>query len=102
MPKKPDSVNLADKYEVSQSDEAAAKSAAKEKDKTAKKPVNPTKAKKDVKYADDMPDFKAMSVDELCSLIDERGGDSKEFDKYTAENIKRMRLTMALKKTYEV
>ena len=49
-----------------------------------------------------MPDFKAMSVDELCSLIDERGGNSKEFDKYTAENIKRMRLTMALKKTYEV
>ena len=64
--------------------------------------MNPAKAKKDVKYADDMPDFKAMSVDELCALIDERGGDSKEFDKYTAENIKRMRLTMALKKTYEV
>ena len=102
VPKKPDSVNLADKDEVSQSDEAAAKSAAKEKDKTAKKPVNPAKAKKDVKYADDMPDFKAMSVDELCSLIDERGGNSKEFDKYTAENIKRMRLTMALKKTYDV
>ena len=101
LPKKPDSVNLAEKDEVSQSDEAAAKSAAREKDKTAKKPVNPAKKKADVQYEEGMPDFKAMSIDELCSLIDKRGGNSKEFDKYTADNIKRMRLTMALKKTYE-
>lgn len=101
LPKKPDSVNLADKDEVSTSDEAAAKSKAKEKDKTAKKPVKEKKASA-ANYSDDMPDFKAMSVEELCDLLDERGGDSSEFEKYSAENIKRMRLTMALKKTYEV
>lgn len=101
-PKKPESVNLADKDEVSTSDAAAAKSAAKEKSKTAKKPAKKDTAKADIKYADDMPDFKPMSIDELCQLLNDRGGDASEFDKYSAENIKRMRLTMALKKTYEV
>ena len=102
-PKKPDSVNFADKDEVSESEEAAAKSKAKEKDKTAKKPAKEKKAKSEVKYSDDMPDdFKAMSLDELCELLDSRGGNSADFDKYTAKNIKRMRLTMAIKKTYEI
>lgn len=102
VPKKPEQVNLADKDEVSTSDEAAAKSAAKEKDKTAKKPTKKATAKADVKYDDNMPDFKAMSMDELVALLTERGGNPADFDKYTSENIKRMRLTMALKKTYEV
>lgn len=101
LPKKPEAANLADKDEVSTSDEAAAKSAAKEKDKTAKKAVNPAKAKKDVKYADDMPNFTPMSIDELCKLLKERGGNPAECDKYTNESIRKMRLTMALKKTYE-
>lgn len=103
VPKKPDQANLADKDEVSMSDEAMKKSKAKESDKTAKKPVKKGAAKADVKYADDMPsDFKSMSIDELCQLLNDRGGDASEFDKYTADNIKRMRLTMAIKKTYEI
>lgn len=101
-PKKPESVNLADKDEVSMSDAAISKSKAKEADKKAKKPAKKDTAKAEVKYADDMPDFKSMSIEELCQLLNERGGDASEFDKYSAENIKRMRLTMAIKKTYEV
>ena len=102
IPKKPESVNLADKDEVSMSDAAISKSKAKEADKKAKKPAKKDTAKAEVKYADDMPDFKSMSIEELCQLLNERGGDASEFDKYSAENIKRMRLTMAIKKTYEV
>lgn len=103
VPSKPEPVNYADADEVSESDEAAAKSNAKEKDTKAKKPATKEKKAKPTKnYADDMPDFKAMSVDELCELLDSKGGDSSEFDKYKADNIKRMRLTMALKKMYEV
>lgn len=101
-PKKPESVNLADKDEVSMSDAAISKSKAKEADKKAKKPAKKDTAKAEVKYADDMPDFKSMSIEELCQLLNERGGDASEFNKYSAENIKRMRLTMAIKKTYEV
>lgn len=101
-PKKPESVNLADKDEVSMSDAAISKSKAKEADKKAKKPAKKDTAKAEVKYADDMPDFKSMSIEELCQILNERGGDASEFDKYSAENIKRMRLTMAIKKTYEV
>lgn len=102
LPKKPSSVPLADKDEVSMSDSAMAKSKSKENSKTAKKPTK-QKKKSDVKYSDDMPeDFKSMSIDELCDLLKDRGGDPTEFDKYTADNIKRMRLTMAIKKTYEI
>ena len=101
-PKKPESVNLADKDEVSMSDAAISKSKAKESDKKAKKPAKKDTAKAEVKYADDMPDFKSMSIEELFQLLNDRGGDASEFDKYSAENIKRMRLTMAIKKTYEV
>ena len=101
-PQKPNSVNLADKDEVSESDEAMEKSSAKEKDKTAKKPANTKAAKANVQYSEELPDFKAMSIEELCELLDSRGGKSSDFDKYSAENIKRMRLTMAIKKTYEV
>lgn len=100
-PQKPDSVNIADKDEVSSSDEAAAKSAAKEKDKTAKKPTK-TKEKTEVQYSEEMPDFKAMSIEELAELLNSRGGDASEFDKYDKDAIKRMRMTMAIKKTYEV
>lgn len=101
LPKKPSSVALADKEEVSMTDAAMDKSKAKENDAKAKKPVK-EKKKSDVAYAEDMPDFKSMSIDELETLLNERGGDASEFQKYSAENIKRMRLTMAIKKTYEV
>ncbi len=102
LPKKPASVALADKDEVSMSDSAVDKSKAKEKSATAKKPVK-EKKKSDVKYSDDMPeDFKSMSIEELAELLTKRGGDPAEFDKYSAENIKRMRMTMAIKKTYEI
>lgn len=99
-PKKPSSVNLADKDEVSMSEQAMDKSKAKESDKKAKKAT--TKAKAEKKYADDMPDFKSMSIEELADLLNSRGGNADEFEKYSAENIKRMRMTMAIKKTYEV
>lgn len=52
-------------------------------------------------YDENMPNFKSLSIDELSDLAKERGIDISEFDKYKAENIKRMRITMALKKTYE-
>ena len=60
------------------------------------------KAKPDVKYSEDMPDFKSLSNDELKSLAAERGIDLAQFDKFTNDGIKRMRITMALKKTYQV
>lgn len=101
-PQKPASVNLADKDEVSTSDVAAAKSNAKEKS-NAKKPAKEKSTKNEVQYSDDMPaDFKSMSIEELSELLNSRGGDASEFDKYDKEAIKRMRMTMAIKKTYEV
>lgn len=101
-PKKPDSVVLADKDEVSESEAAAKKSAEKEKSKDAKKPTTKPKKESNVKYADDMPDFQPMSLDEIQELLVNRGGNLADFDKYKADNIKRMRMVMALKKTYEV
>ena len=41
-------------------------------------------------------------MDELLALAEERGLNLSDFDKYTKEGIKRMRITMALKKTYVV
>ena len=67
-------------------------------EKTEKKA---TKAKTEMKYDDNMPDFKPMSVDDLLKLAKERGLNPADFDKYTNANIKKMRVTMALKKTYE-
>ena len=102
LPKKPASVALADKDEVSMKESAMDKSKAKEKDAKAKKPVK-EKKKSEVNYSDDMPeDFKSMSMEELADLLTSRGGDTAEFEKYTADNIKRMRMTMAIKKTYEI
>lgn len=49
----------------------------------------------------DMPEFKQLSTEELFSLAKERGLNLADFDKYTAPAIKRMRVTMALKKTYQ-
>lgn len=82
-------------------DEAFGKSRAKEKDVKAKKPVK-EKKQSTAEYDESMPDFKPMSVEELESLLTERGGNVADFEKYSNPSIKKMRLTMALKKTYEV
>ena len=49
-----------------------------------------------------MPEFKGLSMAQMEQMVIERGGDLADFDKYKAENIRRMRLTMFLKSTYEV
>lgn len=96
---KPAAAPMADKDEVSLTDEAMAKSRAKEE--KVKKSLKEKKTTT-TEYSADMPDFKPMSVEELESLLVERGGNTSDFDKYTNPSIKKMRLTMALKKTYEV
>lgn len=58
--------------------------------------------KSNKKYASDMPDFRVTPLEELERLTLERYGSLDEFEKYTDPKIKRMRLTMVLKKTYEV
>lgn len=90
---KPASVNVATADEVTHSNNKKA---------TNKKSI-PVKeaAKPKAEYADDMPDFKSMSADEIEQLAEERGIDMSQFEKYKAANIRRMRVTMALKKTYE-
>lgn len=68
-----------------------------------KKPAKKAASKKpETNYAPDMPDFKPMDVDDLMKLAKERGLNPADFDKYTNAAIKKMRVTMALKKTYEV
>lgn len=92
---KPASVNVATADEVTHSNN--------KKKKTTNKKSVPVKeaAKPKAEYADDMPNFKSMSVDEIEQLAEERGIDMSQFEKYKAANIRRMRVTMALKKTYE-
>ena len=97
-PQKPASVAVADKEEVSMTDEAMEKSKVKEKTVKAKKTVK--EKANSVEYDESMPDFKPMSVGELEKLLAERGGNVSDFDKYVNPAIKKMRLTMALKKTY--
>ena len=75
------------------------KSKVTEKPKKAKKEANKTS---DKEYQSDMPDFKPMTCEELIDLAKERGIDVAQFDKYTSVPIKKMRLTMALKQTYQV
>lgn len=104
VPTKPEPAVLADKEEVSMTDEAMSKSRAKEKQAAQAAQKKPVKEKKvsTVVYEDNMPDFKPMSVEELEALLTERGGNPKDFEKYANPSIKKMRLTMALKKTYEL
>lgn len=99
VPSKPEPTVMADKDEVSMTDEAMEKSRAKEHE-AKKKPVKEKKAST-VVYEDGMPDFKPMSIEELEALLTERGGNPADFEKYANLSIKKMRLTMALKKTYQ-
>lgn len=63
--------------------------------KTAKKP-----AKAKTPEPSDLPVFKDMSLEELFDLAKDRGIKLEDFEKYSKDAIKRMRVTMALKKTY--
>lgn len=106
-PEKPAPVQQAEVDEVSNSDEAMEKSQKKEAKANSaeakKSTAKPKKDKPEVQYADDMPDFKSMDLDECLSLLSERGGNPDDFKKYDNNlGIKKMRVTMALKKTYEV
>ena len=79
--------------------------------KKVKKPAPPIKApnkkekvveKPPVQYAADMPNFRGFSMEELENMAIKRGCDMKDLEKYVVPNIRRMRLTMAIKKTYEI
>lgn len=76
---------------------------AEEKPKATSKPKAPAKAtkpKEDKPKAAtpaNMPEFKPMSLDELKDLAKERNVEWKD---YGSDNITRMRLIMALKKSY--
>lgn len=73
-----------------------------EPQKEATKPTKKKESKKSSKnYDPSMPDFKAMSNEDLDKLAVERGLDLEGFN-YSNVSIRRMRLTMAIKKTYEV
>lgn len=48
-----------------------------------------------------MPDFRNMSLDDLEQLYAKRGLDLKDMEKYVNPSIRKMRMTMAIKKTYQ-
>jgi hypothetical protein len=75
-----------------------------EPQKEAAKPAKKEKPKKSAKnYDPSMPeDFKAMSLEDLESLAVERGLNLDDYAKYADVPIRRMRLTMGIKKTYEI
>lgn len=101
---KPADVDIdTDKDEISMSEEAAAKSAAKEAaaEKAPKKKKEKA-VKEEKQYDASMPDISSMDVDSLLELAVERGGNADDFNKYSNDNIKKMRLKMFIKKTYEV
>ena len=76
--------------------------------KTENKVKPQEKTKKEVKeivsksYSSDMPEWKKFTLEQLETIAVERGLNLADFDKFKVNNIRRMRLTMALKKTYEV
>lgn len=64
---------------------------------TTKKDTKATK-KKENKNPEGMPDLKGKSVEELWAILEERGGTCKVYDNVA---IQKMRLVMAIKKTYQ-
>lgn len=66
--------------------------------KTTKKAQTPKKETPQIKISGEMPEFKAMSLDELKELA---GKYSVEWKDYGNDNITRMRLIMQLKKCYQ-
>ena len=108
---KPPQVVTATKDEVSTSTDAVAKSEAAEKkaadnEKPATAVKNtekkPKKEKPKKNYSPEMPVFKGMTMDEMLNLLRQRGGDADKILTYKTEAIQKMRVIMALKKTYEV
>lgn len=74
---------------------------AEEKKKEKTKEVTSTKkatTKKENKNPEGMPDLKGKSVEELWAILKERGGTCKEYENVA---IQKMRLVMAIKKTYQ-
>ena len=65
-----------------------------------KKPAKITPKAKS--YSNEMPAFRGLSMEELEKMAVDRGAVLADFDKYIAPNIRRMRLTMFIKKTYEI
>lgn len=97
----PKEVNTIDT--VKSADTVPVVTATTKKPKTVNKPPRKKEAEKPpIQYASDMPEFKNYSVEELENLAKERGCDLTGFEKYIVPNIRRMRLTMAIKKTYEI
>lgn len=70
----------------------------------SKKPPKKTAKKTEKNYDPSMPeDFKSMSLEDMEKLAKERGLDYDEYaQKYSNVSILRMRLTMGIKKTYEI
>lgn len=108
IPTRPMSTMLAGPMDVLEPDNPQPKSAPAPKPKTTL-PHQSSTPKKTVKdavksknYSPDMPEFKGLTLQQMEKMVVERGGNLADFDKYKAENIRRMRLTMFLKKTYEV
>lgn len=62
------------------------------------KATKPTTKKAESKPVGNLPDFKAMTLENLENLARERNVEWKD---YGSENITRMRLVMALKKSYQ-
>ncbi len=70
----------------------------------AKAPAKKSSAKKasSKEYDPNMPDFKPMALEDLENLAVERGLNLEDYNKYADVSIRRMRLTMGIKKTYEI
>ena len=80
------------------------KPSAQKQEKTVQQPTKKT-VKETVtskSYSSDMPEFKTLSMEQLEEIAVQRGANLADFEKFTAPNIRRMRLTMFLKKTFEV
>ena len=70
--------------------------------KPAKKPARKKKQMPKKEYSPDMPVFKDMSMEELIDLCKTKDIDLEQFERFSSQQIKRMRVIMALKKLYEL
>lgn len=70
--------------------------------KPAKKPARKKKQMPKKEYSPDMPVFKDMSMEELIDLCKTKDIDLEQFERFSSQQIKRMRVIMALKKLYEI
>lgn len=74
---------------------------AKEKAKTNPDIASKVKVIGNKNKATGMPDFKALSLEDLEKLAAERCPNDTSWQKFDNVGIRRMRVTMAIKKTYE-